>query len=68
MPPTTPRGGIVSYFDDDELAEEDDLSSDLVDLLDTAERFQSRRRLPPIDEPEQGEPSTREARDEEDEA
>ncbi len=58
----------MSYFDDDQLPEEDDLSSDLVHLLETAERFQSRPRLPPIDEPEQGEPITWEARDEEDEA
>jgi hypothetical protein len=45
----------VTYFDDDELAEEADLSSDLVDLLQSAERFQSRPRLPPIDDAEAGE-------------
>jgi len=58
----------VSYFDDDQLPEEDDLSSDLVHLLETAERFQSRPRLPPIDEPEPGESIDGEARHEEDEA
>jgi hypothetical protein len=58
----------VSYFDDDDRAEEDELSSDLVHLLETAERFQSRPRLPPIDEPEPEESIDGEARDEEDEA
>ena len=54
----------MTYFDDDELAEEADLSSDLVDLLETAERFQSRPRRPPLDEPEAGEPIDWEAREE----
>ena len=58
----------MSYFDDDDMAEEDELSPDLVHLLETAERFQSRPRLPPIDEPEPGESIDGEARDEEDEA
>ncbi|HWW43534.1 MAG TPA: hypothetical protein VN180_00520 [Acidimicrobiia bacterium] len=54
----------MTYFDDDELAEEADLSSDLVDLLQSAERFQSRPRLPPIDDPEAGETLDWEGREE----
>jgi hypothetical protein len=54
----------VTYFDDEEMAEEADLSSDLVDLLQSAERFQSRPRRPPIDDPEAGESLDGEAREE----
>lgn len=46
----------MSYYDDDEVAPEDELSSDLVDLLHTAERFHARPRRPPIDDPDAVEP------------
>ncbi|HEV2310461.1 MAG TPA: hypothetical protein VGU73_08050 [Acidimicrobiia bacterium] len=53
----------MSYYDEHELAAEDALSPDLVDLLRTAERFHSRPRRPPVDEAEPAEPIDWEARD-----
>ncbi len=53
----------MSYYDDDETAPENELSSDLVDLLQTAERFQSRPRRPAIDDPDAEEPLDGEARE-----
>ena len=54
----------MSYYDDDELATEDELSSDLVNLLQTAERFSSRPRRTPTGDPDAEEPIDWEAREE----